>query len=226
MAANQEAETIEKALETTLEKTDFGHIINENKRPILIVGAIILLLIIGYSVMETVQSNKRSEKLDSIFKVEQSVFNAYLDGKSDDNAFKTAFASISNEFQAEPNLVPPMMKAINKLEANKALDQSTLDKVTTWLSKMDKKNYLYLFTALRVAAIYEDHNQINKSIALLDGLIKNNTDFMLDRIHFDLGRFYLATGEKDKAKNHFNSVISLEQESEFKSVAKIYLSEL
>ena len=226
MATNQEAESIEKTLEATLERTDFGHIINENKKPILIIGGIILLLIAGYSIMETVQSNKRSEKLDSLFKVEDTVFNAYNDGKIDDNAFKTAFAGISNEFQAEPNLVPPMLKSINKLETNKALDPATLDKVKAWLGKMDKKNYLYLFAAIRVAAIYEDHNQVNESISLLEGLIANKADFMLDKIHFDLGRFYKENGDKEKAKSHFNSVVALEQESEFKSIAKIYLGEL
>lgn len=226
MATNQKAETIEKTLEKTLEKTDFGHIINENKRIILIVGVIVLVLIIGYSVMETVQSNKRSERLDSLFKVEQTVFTDYIDGKSDDKTFKTAFLAISNEFQAEPNLVPSMVKAINKLEKNKALDQRTLDKVKAWLTKMDKKNYLYLFTAVRVAAIYEDHGQVNESISLLEGLVANKADFMLDRIYFDLGRFYMSTGDKSKAIENFNKVIGLKEESEFKNIAKIYLGEL
>ena len=226
MATNQETESLEKTLDATLERTDFGHIINENKRTILIIGAIILFLIIAYSIMDTVQSNKRSERMDAIFKVEQTVFADYLDGKKDDAAFKSAFASLSNELQAEANLIPSMLQALNKLEKNNALDTVTLSTADTWMKKMDKKNNLYLFTAIRMSAIYEDQNQLDKSIALMEELLGNKAAIMQDRIHFDLGRWYLTKGSKAKAKEHFDSVIALETESEFKNIAKIYLSEI
>lgn len=226
MASNQEAESLEKTLETTLEKTDFGHMINENKRPILIIGAIILLLIIGYSVMDTVQSNKKVEHMENIFKVEDSVFNAYLEGKTTADAFKTAFAGISNEFMAEPNLVPVMLQAMNKLEEAKGMDNATLDKIGMWLNKMDKKNYLYLFTALRMAAIYENHAQVDKGIAILSELIANKGDFMLDQVHFSLGRLYKIKGDTAAATKEFQAVVDMQEDSEFKNMAKIYLSEL
>lgn len=226
MATNQETESIEKTLDATLERTDFGHIINENKRPILIVGAIILLLIAGYSILDTVQSNKRSERLDEVFKKEQAVFGAYFDGKLDDAGFKKALAGVSNEFQAEPNFIPDMLKGLNKLEENKALDSATIDVALSWLAKMDKKNPLYLFAAIRMSAILEDQGQAAKAITMLEELLANKTELMLDRIHLDLGRLYLAQGNKDKAKTHLTKVTELEGESEFKSIAKIYLSEI
>lgn len=226
MSSNQEAESLEKTLETTLEKTDFGHIINENKRAILIIAAIVVVLIVGYSVMDTVQSNKRAQRLDEIFQLEKTVFLSYLDGKSDDNAFKQAFNGISNEFIAEPNLVPSMVKALNKLETNKALESTTLDKVGVWLSKMDKKNNLYVLAAMRISALYENHAQNDKAIDLLAGMLANNTEFMQDQIHFNLGRLYKLKGDSVKAKEHFTVVANLKEESEFTNMAKIYLSEL
>ena len=71
MSTNQEAPSVEE----TLNKTDLGQVINDNKKPILIIGVIILVLIAAYSVMLQVQKSSRMEELDKAFKVEDSLFN-------------------------------------------------------------------------------------------------------------------------------------------------------
>ena len=53
MSTNQNAPSVED----TLAKTDLGSTISEYKRPILITGAVILVLIIAYSVSMQVQQN-------------------------------------------------------------------------------------------------------------------------------------------------------------------------
>jgi predicted negative regulator of RcsB-dependent stress response len=227
MSTNQEMPSVEE----TLNKTDLGHIINENKRPIMIVFGIALVLILGYSVMTSVQATKHKEKLDKVFTIEQTVFTTFLGLKDGEikpeqlTSFKTAMAGISNEFLAHPSLTPPFIEALNKLDTAQALDDSVLKMAQTWIGKMDKRGHMYTISAIRVAGLLEDRSKADESIAILEGIIANKTEFLLDRVNFDLGRIFYKKGNKEKATAHLTKVMETEQ-SEFKTIAKIYLSEL
>ena len=227
MSTNQEMPSVEE----TLNKTDLGHIINENKRPIMIVFGITLALILGYSVMTSVQESNHKEKLDKVFTIEQTVFTTFLGLKDEElkaekiDSFKTALQGISNEYLAHPSLTPPFIEALNKLDGAKALDDSILKMAQTWIGKMDKRAHIYTISAIRVAGLLEDRNKADESIVLLEGILANKSDFLVDRVNFDLGRIFYKKGNKEKATEYLTKVMETEQ-SEFKTIAKIYLSEL
>ena len=117
-----------------------------------------------------------------------------------------------------------MLEAINKLEDQKALDDATLEFALKWLDRLDKKSNLYLLMGLRLTASLEDRNQVERAIGILEGIVANKVDFLKDRVQFDLGRMYKTTGNKAKAKEYLGEVAKAE--SEFQSIAKLYLSEL
>lgn len=217
----QEAPSVEE----TLEKTEFGHIINENKKPILIIGAIVLVLILAYAVMVQVKESKQFEELDKVFKVESSLFSPYLEGSEKADQFKTKLLKMENEFQAHASLTPPFLAGLNKLQEDKALNKETVDFAKKWISKMDQKSTLYVLSGVRVAAILEDQGRENESIEILSGMIANNVDFLTDKIHFDLGRMMMKAGQKEEAKKHLQKVVDAETPSEYKTMAKIYLNE-
>lgn len=217
----QEAPSVEE----TLNKTDLGQVINDNKRPILIFGAVIVLLIIAYSVMVQVSANKTAEELDRAFKVRSELFIPFLEGKEKADVFKTKLLKMENTFQANPNLTPEFLGSLNKLVEDKALDKPTLDFAVKWIGKMNKKSNLYILSALRVSALLEDNARADEAIAILQGMIDNKADFLADKIHFDLGRMLMDKGEKEKAKSHFQFVVDAEEVSEFRTMAKIYLNE-
>ena len=222
MSTNQNAPSVED----TLAKTDLGSTISEYKRPILITVAVVVVLIIAYSVTRQVQQNRTQERLDQVFKVESEVFTPFLmqDSKVDATSFKKSLLAISNEHQAHPQLIPSMLEAINKLEDQKALDDATLEFSLKWLDRLDKKSNLHLLMALRLTASLEDQNQVERAIGILEGIVANKVDFLKERVQFDLGRMYKTTGNKTKAKEYLSEVAKAE--SEFQSIAKLYLSEL
>ena len=221
MSSNQEAPSVEE----TLNKTDLGQVINDNKKPILIVGAIIVALILAYSVMLQIQKSTRIEELDKAFKVEDSLFNPYLDGKIQADEFKTKLLSMENEYQAHVSLTPPFLSSVNKLMEDKALTKDVVDFSKKWISKMDQKGNLYVLSGLRVTAILEDRGREVEAIEILEKMLANNVDFLTDKIHFDLGRMLMDQGKKEEAKTHFKEVVEAESASEYKTMAKIYLNE-
>lgn len=227
MSTNQEMPSVEE----TLNKTDLGHVINENKRPIMIVFGVTLALILGYAVMTSVQATKHKEKLDKVFTIEKTVFTTFLSLKNEEikpeqlTSFKAGLTGIANEFLAHPLLTPPFIEGLNKLDGAKAIDESVMTMAQTWIGKMDKRGHLYTITAIRVAGLLEDRKNPDASIKILEGIVANKTKFLVDRVNFDLGRIFYKMGNKAKATEYLTKVVETEQ-SEFKTIAKIYLSEL
>lgn len=221
MPSNQEAPSVEE----TLKKTDLGQVINDNKKPILIIGGIILALILAYSIMVQVNKSQMIEDLDKAFKVESSLFIPFLDGKETAEAFKPKLLKMENEYQAHPSLTPPFLASMNKLMEENAMTKDMVDFSKKWISKMDQKGNLYVLSGIRVAAILEDRGRASESIEILDGMIANNVEFLNDKIHFELGRLHMAAGQKEKAREHLQKVVDAKSPSEFKTMAKIYLNE-
>ena len=222
MTTNQETQTLEE----TLDKTDLGHVINENKKPILIAGAIIVIAIIAYSIMNQIAAKGKYEKLDRVFSVEQSVFNTFMEDKTKATAFKIALSKINNELVADPNLIPVFMSAINKLDQAGEVDLNTIAIADKWMQKLNKSNALFLFFAMRIAALKEDAKQTKEAIAILESLVGHKTNLLKDKIHFDLGRMYLASGDKTTANERFKFLFDNHKDSQFAKLAKLYLNGL
>lgn len=222
MSTNQNAPSVEE----TLAKTDLGSTISEYKRPILISAAVILVLIVTYSVTRQVQQNKTQERLDQIFKVETEVFTPFLakDSKLSAQDFKKSLLAISNEHQGHPQLIPSLLEALNKLEETNALDAETVSFAIKWMDRLDKKGNLHLLMALRISALLEDRGEQDQAIKILEGIMANKVEFLKTRVQFDLGRMYKNAGDKTRAKELLEKVAS--EESEYQGIAKLYLSEL
>ena len=73
MAQEQQLETLDQ----TLEKTDFGHMINENKKGILIGGLIILLTIVGYSLIRHQNMKSNESFLAKIYEFEAQTITPF-----------------------------------------------------------------------------------------------------------------------------------------------------
>lgn len=221
MSSKQEAPSVEE----TLKKTDLGQVINENKKPILIIGAIILALILAYSVMVQVNQSKAIENLDKAFKAESTLFDKYLEGTEKADAFNTKLLAVDTKYYGNPSLTPPFLSSLNKLIEDKAMTKEVVDLSKIWISKMDQKGNLYVLSGLRVAAILEDRDRASEGIEILQGMVGNNIEFLSDKINFDLGRMLKDAGQNDKAREYLQKVVDSKTPSEFKSMAKIFLNE-
>ena len=71
MATNQDVQSIEEALN----KTDLGHVINENKKPIIVVAIIGILCIIAYSFVNYKNNQDSLAELDDIHQIEVKILS-------------------------------------------------------------------------------------------------------------------------------------------------------
>ncbi len=224
MATNQEAQTLDE----TLNKTDLGHVINEHRKSVLIAAAVMITVIIGYAIFDQISIQNKNEKLDRLFTVEQTVFKPFLEQKenADSATFITSLNGINNELIAEPNLIPLFMESLNKLSQLGKMDAAVIATTQKWLDRMNKSSFLHTLLAVRLAALYEDAAQLDKAITTLELLLANKKDLLKDKIYFELGRMYLAKGDKNLAKERFDYLFENHAQSEFAKNAKILMSEL
>lgn len=222
MTTNQETQTIDEALN----RTDLGHVINENKKPIMLAALLLVIAIIGYSVFNQVSENNQMEMYDRVHKLENSLFTPFLEDKKTANDFIKEFKNINNELVAEPNLVPSFLAAINKLDEVGKMDAALIETTALWWKKTNKANPLYLFLGVRLAALYEDAGKADDAVATLEGLVSLKPTYLKDKIHFDLGRLYLSKGDKKTAEDRFNYIKEKFPNSNFNPLANIYLNGL
>ena len=222
MSTNQDAATLEQ----TLNRTDLGHVINENKKLILIIGAILVAMILGYSVFSHLKETQMQENLEAVFEVESTVFNPYIEGKVDSEAFKKSLMTVSQDVMTSANLIPSLLASLNKLENEGKLDQDILTLVQNWTNKLNKSSDLYLFVALRVSSLLEDQAQAVKAAQVLEEVRQSKNLFLQDRVHYELGRIYISLNNVERAKERLEFLTKNFEKSIYSTKAKLLLSGL
>ena len=105
----EQKQTIE--LEQTLERTDLGHVINHNRKPIMVAGVVTVLLVIAFSFWKY-QSNKSYESdLAQVYAFQTEVVDQYVDGKLEEAMFLQKIKALPSHLKGQPSLVPSLFKA-------------------------------------------------------------------------------------------------------------------
>jgi tetratricopeptide (TPR) repeat protein len=222
MSTNQDVQSMEE----TLNKTDLGSLINENKKTVGVIAALLVVGLITFVGYSRVRESNQKEMLNKAFALEQSVFEAYQTNKLKSEDFLAKFQAIDSSFYGQENLYPPLIAALTKLKADKKLNEEVMGKVQLWLNALDKRSRLYLITGLSVASLWEDLQKYDRSIGIYEELKKRPSDLLKDQIFFNLGRMYMKTQDKAAAQKHFEFIFKEYSDTEFAQLARLYLSEL
>lgn len=68
--------------------------------------------------------------------------------------------------------------------------------------------------------------QKREAISLLEELNRSKVKIMEGKVYLDLGRLYLETGDKKRARQNLSYVIDKFPQNNFDKMAKLYLMEL
>lgn len=231
------------SLEQTLERTDFGHFINENKKIVLIIAGCIIAAVLGYSIFNYQSQKATQERLAELFEVSAKVDK--LLAPPEDPTAKTNPNQISMEKLSEqkaqealklvdelpahlaklPAAVPMVLKVVNEIErAELGIDMiPTLEK---YIKHFSPKERIYLFPALKLATLYENAGNTDAAISILEKLVAAGNKVMEAKIYLDLGRLYLQKDQSDKARANFEYITKNYANTEFSKLADLYLMEM
>lgn len=223
MSTNQDVQTLEE----TLNRTDLGSIINENKKSVMIVGAIGIILIIGYVIFSQIQTAKQNEILNEVAALETTLVEPFLapDGKMTAEEAVKKISEIETSLFSEPSIFPSMIAVLQKLHEEDKLTIQTLEQAQGWLNVQDKRSEIYLLSGLAIATLWEDQKQYDKALSIYSELIKRPGDLLKEKIFFHTGRMYLKTGNKEQGQKHFDFLFKEYENSQYAKLARLYLSE-
>ena len=213
-----------RSLNQILNDGDAGAVITKNKNVLIAIGTAIVVAIIGFGLYSSFADKSKTAFNSKIYNFETTTLKNFND-KSDPLALVGAFKSLQGEVGNYAGLVPVVLKASDALMGQQHLNEAL--EVLTIGKQISKNEYADYFILSRLAVVYEDLGQDQKAIEVLEKMNSQSLKVFEGKNYLDLGRLYLKSGDKAKAKASFTYVVEkLKDESEFVKIAKLYLTNL
>ena len=218
MSEATQAQTIEQ-----INKTDFGHFLYEYRKPFFAAMVAVAIGVLGYLGYKQAREASALENSVKVFEFQKKTWQEAKAGKITPQDLTQKFSALSSDIQNSPVMIPVA------LEMGKFLyDKGSYAEAETILSKVDvsKNNLAKFFVGMQRYVVLEKLGKTDEAIATLEGILKQEGGFMNALVAVELGRLYLAKGEKGKAQTQFDYVVSTYPNDEHAKLAKLYLAEM
>lgn len=211
-----------QTLEQSLNKTDLGHALYENRKLFLTALVAALMAVAGYTLWKQSQKTKVESISVKVFEFQTKTWDGAKTGKVALPELSKVFGDLDKEVQMSPVMVPVA------LEMGKFLfDKGALAEAEAILSKVNVTHPVSaFFVGMQRAVILEKMGQVPQAIAVLEPLANEKEGLMVAKVNVELGRLNLANGEKGKAQTHFEYVLNTFPNDEYAKLAKLYMARL
>jgi predicted negative regulator of RcsB-dependent stress response len=213
-----------QTLEQTLNKTDLGHVIYENRK--LFFGVLIAILIgaTGYVLWKQSQKESALENSVKVFQFQSGIWTDVKGGKNGVPELIKAFEGLDSEIQTSPVMVPVVLEIGKYLyeKGNFAEAETVLSKVSGKLNHPVST----FFVSIQRAIFLEKLGKIDEAIAVLEPLAQGKDAVMPAKISLELGRLYMMKGDKGKSQTQFDYIVNTYPNGEEAKLAKLYLQQL
>lgn len=211
-----------QTLEQSLNKTDFGHVIYENRKTFIALILAILVAVSGYVMWKQTKKSQSQGVSIKVFEFRTKTWAGAKEGKVAIPELVKQFEGLDSSVQSSSIMVPVA------LEMGKFLmDKGALNEAEVILSKVNVTHPVSaFFIGMQRAVILEKQNKIPEAVAVLEKLAKEKDILMSAKVNLELGRLNLLNGEKGKAQTHFEYVINTFPNDEHAKLAKLYMAKL
>ncbi len=210
-------------LQQTLDRTDLGHFLYENRKMFfgaLIAAVVCVLAFVGWKQAQESSAIERSVK---VFEFQSKTWEDAKAGKITPKELTDKYASLPEDVKSSPVMIPVA------LEIGKFLyEKGSFAEADEVLSKVDvSENALgKFFVGMQRYVILEKLGKTDEAISTLEAVVKLEENFMKPVAAVELGRLYLAKGEKGKAQTQFDYVVTTFPNDEHAKLAKLYLAQM
>lgn len=203
---------------------DVGTLISKNKNALLAILIAVVVAVIGFGLYATFSDKSKATFNSKIYAFESTSLKEWNE-KSDPKALVQGIKDLQKEVGNYSGLIPLVIKASDSLLATNHLNEAL--EVLTIGQLASKNEYANYFILSRLAVVYEDLGQDQKAIETLEKMNNQSVKIFEGKNYLDLGRLYLKSGNKEKAKASFTYVVEkAKDETEFVKIAKLYLANL
>ncbi len=215
----------EQTLDETLNKTDFGQIVNENKKPILIAGIGIVIAIFSYSMYKQSAKSQLNLTLSNAHSFKTKVVDGYTSKKIKADEFISQMNAMPSSLKGEVSILPSVLGAVKVLSEEGKLEDSAKI-LESWKSNFSENSFAYFFTAFNLAQVYDDLNRKDDALDLLGTLKKSSIKILKAKVLLDIARLQLETNRKEESKANLEIIINDYKDSSEAKEAKFFLTQL
>lgn len=211
-------------LEQTLNKTDLGHTLFEHRKTFFGILIAVLVGATGYVFWNQSQKSAALETSVKVFEFQSGAWADAKAGKTQPADLVKSFEGLDAKVQAAPVMLPVVLEMSKFLydKGNFAEAEAILAKVTP-----DTKHPVAsFFVSMQRAVVLEKLGKLDEAIAVMEPLAQNKEVVMPAKVSVELGRLYLAKGDKGKAQTQFDYVLNTFPNDEQAKLAKLYLSQM
>lgn len=211
-------------LEQTLNRTDLGHTIFEHRKTFFGILIAVLVGALGFVFYKQSQKSAALETSVKVFEFQSGTWANAKTGKTTPAELVTAFEGLDAKVQAAPVMLPVVLEMSKFLyeKGNYAEADAILAKVTP----ATKHPVSSFFVSMQRAVVLEKLGKLDEAIAVMEPLAQNKEVVMPAKVSVELGRLYLAKGDKGKAQTQFDYVLNTFPNDEQAKLAKLYLSQM
>lgn len=215
----------EQTLDETLNKTDFGQIVNDNKKIILIAGAVIVVLIFAYSMYQQSVKSQLNLTLSNAYDFKTKVIDGYTSKKLKADEFVKQMSEMPSSLKGEVSILPSVLGAVKVLSDEGKLEESAKI-LESWKTNFSENSFAYFFTAFNLSQIYDDLNKKDDALELLSTLKKSSIKVLKSKILLDMARLQIETNRKDDAKANLDIIVKDYKESTEAKEANFILTQI
>jgi FimV-like protein len=212
------------SIDEALGQTEFGGWISQNKMPVISAVVVLIVGIFAYGIFDHFKTERENKYSSALHQVVKDKLTPFREGKIEASELVKSFNDQWLEMGSFVGAGTFVVQVVDALMAkNKYAEAYAL--VADADQRISNPQLSYFFN-IRAAALAEDLGKKKEAITHLKKIAGSGIKYFESKVYLDLGRLYLETGDKEKARSSFQFVIDEGKEVEFKKVARLYLEEL
>ena len=200
----------------------------KNKIAVYTTIGVLVAVIVGFGFFKIFADKSNVEHNTKIYTFESTILKDYIANPTDPKgarAIENGVVNLHLQMGEYLGLLPLIIKASDALTANGYYSEAR--SVLSVGEKVARDDYAEFFIQSRQAAVYEDLGEDKLAIDTLEKMTSQSVKIFEGKTYLDLGRLYLKTGNKEKAKASFTHVVEkAKDEAEFVKLAQLYLSKM
>ena len=213
-------------IEKDVKKTTLGQWLMKNTQ--LVVVALVGVTVIALSVVwfNQWQESKKSDSATLSYEFETTHLKSFEEKKTEIGVLNQNYTELASSIEHKASLIPLSLKISNIVVEQTKEASAAITILETTIDKAGSNTDGIELVQVQLASLYEDSNQVSKSVETLENIKKSLPEYLGAYVYFHLGRIYSATGETEKAKEHLNYVVEKYEDTEEAKLAKIILTEI